>query len=128
MPPNPIMISSRIQGPVSLRLKFHDQARLGPGKIALLEAVRTTGSVTAAGATMDMSARRAWLLLDSLNRAFTTPLVTTDEQQPGQAEAQLTPLGEAVVKAYRAVEQDTVSAMQTRFESITNHLVQAPGQ
>jgi molybdate transport system regulatory protein len=120
------MLSSRIQGPISLRLKFHDQARLGPGKIALLEAVRDTGSVTAAGASMEMSARRAWLLLESMNQAFTSPVVMTDVDTPGQAEARLTPLGESVVKAYRAVEQDAISAMQHRFSDIIDALTDPP--
>jgi molybdate transport system regulatory protein len=121
------MLSSRIQGPVSLRLKFHDQARLGPGKIALLEAVRDTGSVTAAGASMEMSARRAWLLLDSMNRAFQTPVVVTDDVA-GDAEARLTALGAALVTAYREVEQDAVSAMQRRFGEIVKALNDPPDQ
>lgn len=120
------MLNSRMQGPVSLRLKFHDQARLGPGKIALLEAVRETGSVAAAGATMDMSARRAWLLLESINRAFNQPAVVSADEGSGSTEARLTDLGEAIVQAYRAVEQDTISAMDQRFRDIVSLLRDPP--
>lgn len=112
---------------LSLRLRFHDEARLGPGKIALLEAVRSTRSVAQAGATMDMSARRAWLLIDSLNSAFNEPLVALSEPAaPGASEALLTELGEAVVAAYRSVEKDAAESVQRRFESVLTRLSNAP--
>lgn len=114
------------QASVSVRLRFHDQARLGPGKVALLEAVAATGSVAAAGASQNMSARRAWLLIDSLNKAFDQPVVTTDhDDPPGQhepVEARLTSLGEQIVNAYRAVEADTNQAVSSRFAALIAHL------
>ena len=108
------------QARISVRLRFHDQARLGPGKIALLEAVQSTGSVAAAGASQDMSARRAWLLIDSLNKAFDQPVVVTDpgsESEPASepVEARLTALGEQIIRAYRAVEADTRDTVSGRF-------------
>lgn len=114
------------QASISVRLRFHDQARLGPGKVALLEAVAATGSVAAAGASQNMSARRAWLLIDSLNNAFDQPVVTTDHAtQPGDqqpVEARLTSLGAQIVRAYRAVEADTNQAVSTRFADLVTHL------
>jgi molybdate transport system regulatory protein len=50
-------------------------ARIGPGKAALLESVRSSGSISAAARAMGMDYKRAWLLVDSLNRAFDTPVV-----------------------------------------------------
>lgn len=108
---------------LSVRLRFHDQARLGPGKVALLEAVLSTGSVAAAGASQDMSARRAWLLIDSLNKAFDEPVVITDDQNTdGSCEARLTPLGEQIIRAYRAVEADTTQSVSARFAQLMTHL------
>ena len=51
-----------------MRVTQGDVIAVGPGKIALLEAVDKTGSITAAAKSLDMSYRRAWLLLDELNR------------------------------------------------------------
>jgi molybdate transport system regulatory protein len=50
-------------------------ARVGSGKAALLESVRHTGSMSAAARVVAVDYKRAWLLADSLNRVFTTPVV-----------------------------------------------------
>jgi molybdate transport system regulatory protein len=60
---------------VSVRLRFADDARIGPGKIALLEGVGRSGSIAATERDMNMSYRRAWLLIDSLSRMFDEPVV-----------------------------------------------------
>lgn len=89
---------------LSLRLDFTPGGRLGPGKAELLDAIARTGSISAAGRAMKMSYRRAWLLVDDLNRMFRQQLV---EAQPGGARgggARLTPFGHEVVARYRAIE------------------------
>ncbi|HEV2510032.1 winged helix-turn-helix domain-containing protein [Bosea sp. (in: a-proteobacteria)] len=94
----------------SFRLDFTPGGRLGPGKVQLLEAIGETGSISAAGRSMKMSYRRAWLLVDDLNRIFRAPLV---EAQPGGAKgggAHLTALGREIVANYRAIEAKTLEA------------------
>jgi len=89
---------------VTLRLDLSESARLGRGKIALLEAIGREGSISAAARALGMSYRRAWLLVDSLNRTFREPAVET---RPGRARAgaQVTVFGEKLVAAYRAIER-----------------------
>lgn len=48
---------------------------IGPGKADLLSAIAETGSIAAAGRRLDMSYRRAWLLVETMNRCFRAPLV-----------------------------------------------------
>lgn len=94
----------------SFRLDFTPGGRLGPGKVQLLEAIGETGSISAAGRSMSMSYRRAWLLVDDLNRIFRAPLV---EAQPGGAKgggAHLTALGREVVAHYRAIEAKALAS------------------
>jgi molybdate transport system regulatory protein len=89
---------------VSLRLGFTDEAALGPGKVRLLELIDETGSISAAGRAMKMSYRRAWMLVDELNRIFREPLV---EARPGGANgggAHLTQAGCNVVFRYREIQ------------------------
>jgi molybdate transport system regulatory protein len=103
---------------LSLRLDFTPGGRLGPGKVALLEAIAETGSISAAGRAMTMSYRRAWLLIDDLNRMFKTPLV---EAQPGGAKgggAELTPLGREVVAHYRTIESKALKAGALHVEAL----------
>jgi len=88
-----------------LRIRFPGQDRLGRGKMELLEHIRTTGSISAAGRAMDMSYRRAWLLVSDLNRMFDEPSV--ESQRGGQkgGGAVLTPFGEALLQRFRAMER-----------------------
>jgi molybdate transport system regulatory protein len=88
---------------LKLQLYCGDEIAMGPGKADLLEAIARTGSISAAGRALRMSYRRAWLLVDTMNRCFVLPLV---EAHPGggqNAGARLTPEGEAALAAYRAL-------------------------
>jgi len=59
---------------IRFRVDLAPHCSLGPGKIALLEAVAKQGSLTKAAAKLGYSYRYAWLLLDDLNRSFDTPV------------------------------------------------------
>lgn len=98
-------------GRVSLRIDLPD-GRLGPGKIALLEAVAATGSISAAGRALGMSYRRAWLLVDDLNTIFHQPLVASRTGGRSGGGATLTDLGAEVVSRYRAIERSTEAAVE----------------
>ena len=89
---------------LSLRLDFGPGRAIGHGKIRLLEAVRDQGSISAAGRSMGMSYRRAWLLVDALNRLFEWPVVETKHGGPAGGGAELTPFGHRVVQQYRTIE------------------------
>ena len=61
---------------LKLSIVLDSGARFGPGKAALLESIRDTGSISAAARDMGMSYKRAWLLLGSINQAFEAAAVT----------------------------------------------------
>lgn len=83
---------------------------VGPGKIALLEAIATTGSITAAAKRLDMSYRRAWLLVDTMNRCFKAPVVAAEAGGKRGGGTALTPLGAEVVRRYRNIERAATKA------------------
>ena len=90
---------------LSIRLNLGPSGvRIGPGKINLLEQVGETGSIAAAGRTLNMSYRRAWLLIDSLNQAFVEPVVIRRSGGSGGGGAELTDLGREVISRYRRIE------------------------
>ncbi|GLH69753.1 hypothetical protein GETHPA_12860 [Geothrix rubra] len=104
--PRPSPHSSPRPGPrldLRLRLYLGEEIALGPGKADLLEAIRDTGSIAAAGRAMGMSYRRAWLLVDTMNRCFRHPLVATERGGAARGGASLTPLGAEVLVRYRAL-------------------------
>ncbi len=88
---------------LKLQLYCGDEIAMGPGKAELLEAIAREGSISAAGRAMGMSYRRAWLLVDTMNRCFRNPLVETHPGGGQQAGAKLTAEGEMALAAYRAL-------------------------
>jgi molybdate transport system regulatory protein len=96
---------------LTLRLDFGPGQAIGHGKIRLLEAVRDHGSISAAGRSMGMSYRRAWLLVDALNGLFDTPVVETKHGGSAGGGAELTPFGHHVVQQYRAIEAKAHAAV-----------------
>ena len=86
---------------LNLRLFHGDEIAMGPGKADLLEAIEHTGSISAAGRSMEMSYRRAWLLVDEMNRCFKSPLVETAKGGSHGGGAHLTPFGQEVLARYR---------------------------
>lgn len=88
-----------------IRIVFGEDAMLGPGKAELLERIRETGSIAAAGRGMSMSCRRAWSLVLEMNRAFREPLVETTRGGAKGGGARLTEAGATVLTHYRKLEE-----------------------
>jgi molybdate transport system regulatory protein len=89
---------------VRLTIVLDSGARIGPGKAALLESIQSTGSISAAARAMGMDYKRAWVLIESINQAFTTPAVTRSVGGRGGGSASLTALGEDLLQRYRKLE------------------------
>lgn len=88
-----------------LRLKLGPAIALGPGKAQLLELIDETRSISAAAKRIGMSYRRAWLLVDTMNQCFASPLVSTATGGRRGGGASLSPLGRQVLELYRQAEQ-----------------------
>ncbi len=88
---------------------------IGPGKMALLEAIAATGSISAAARSLGMSYRRAWLLVDETNRCLAQPAVTTATGGEGGGGAALTGFGAAFVATYRAIERDARASVDAKL-------------
>ena len=95
---------------LSIRLDLASGARIGPGKVAVLEEIGRSGSISAAGRVLRMSYRRTWELVEDLNRSLGTPVVETAAGGSGGGGAVLTQAGKAVIERYRAIEMDTALA------------------
>ena len=95
---------------LSIRLDLASGARIGPGKVAVLEEIARSGSISAAGRALRMSYRRTWELVEDLNRSLGMPVVETAAGGSGGGGAVLTRAGRAVVELYRAIEMDTAHA------------------
>lgn len=87
-----------------LRILLGAAIAIGPGKADLLDAIARTGSISAAAREMDMSYRRAWLLVSEMNEAFRAPLVTAGAGGRRGGGAEVTTLGHEALTRYRAME------------------------
>lgn len=92
---------------IRISIVFESGARIGPGKVKLLESVRDTGSISAAAREMGMDYKRAWMLLDSMNQAFTEPVVSAAPGGAGGGGAILTAFGAEVLERYRRVQEQS---------------------
>jgi molybdate transport system regulatory protein len=92
---------------VRIRVDLAPGCSLGPGKVSLLEAIEVEGSLTLAARRLEMSYRRAWNLLDDLNRSFAMPMVETAVGGRSGGGAQLTESGRALIHAFRELERGT---------------------
>jgi len=95
---------------LTIRIDLSGHGAIGPGKIRLLELVGESGSISAAGRAMKMSYRRAWMLIDGLNRCFRTPVVETQLGGTRGGGAVVTDLGHDVIARYRMIERAATKA------------------
>jgi molybdate transport system regulatory protein len=95
---------------LTIRIDFAPGHALGPGKVHLLEQIEETGSIRGAAADLEMSYRRAWLLVQAMEKTFGAPLILAATGGRKGGGTSLTPLGKAVVRLYRAVERKAVRA------------------
>jgi molybdate transport system regulatory protein len=110
---------------LTIRLDFDAGRRLGAGKIALLESIDTTGSISAAGRAHAMSYRRAWLLVDELNQLFAAPLVAAHHGGAKGGGARLTDEGRRIVALYRDAEAKMRAAAEQEIGAIERELAPA---
>ena len=89
---------------VKLQVTCGSEVAMGPGKADLLEAIAREGSISAAARALGMSYRRAWLLVDTMNRCWSKALVETGPGSPGRAGAHVTEFGRRALAAYRAMQ------------------------
>ena len=109
-----------------LRVMLDDEIAFGPGKAELLEAIRDSGSISGAGKQLGMSYRRAWLLVDAMNRCFRSPLVETAAGGTAGGGATLSALGEEILEKYRALENAVGKVTDKAFTEIKPLLRKTP--
>jgi molybdate transport system regulatory protein len=108
-----------VNRPPGVRAKwFVGDQTIGIGKIELLEKIEQHGSISAAAREMGMGYRRAWTLLDSLQRCFSAPLVETARGGNAHGGAVVTPLGRELIQRFVAYQ----SEIHSNFNEIADWL------
>jgi molybdate transport system regulatory protein len=113
---------------IRFRVDFNAAGSIGPGKIALLEAIAQSGSLSQAARNLRMSYRRAWVLIDSLNGMFSKAVAHSTTGGRGGGGMQLTPFGESVIKSYRKLERDMEKQAAIRLKSLAQEVAAGSGK
>jgi molybdate transport system regulatory protein len=111
---------------VRIGIPLGDSYAMGPGKADLLDAIHATGSISAAGRKLGMSYRRAWLLVDEMNRCFLTPVVEARLGGTGGGGARVTELGHEALRRYRELQDQAWVAVRKSIHEF-QHLLQPTG-
>ena len=104
------------RGATKLRVMFGPDIAMGPGKAELLQAIADTGSISASAKRLGMSYRRAWLLVDTMNRCFREPLVASATGGAGGGGAQVTAFGKRVLARFAAMHKRVDRALDPELE------------
>lgn len=120
----PSILPPAVKDDIRFRLRITRGADIavGPGKIDLLETIGKAGSITSAAKELNMSYRRAWLLVDTMNRCFKGPVVEAETGGKRGGGTRLTPLGGEVVRRYRNAEAQAQKAAATELRALTKLL------
>lgn len=113
-----------------MRLRFVLGANIvmGPGKADLLQGIKETGSIAAAGRRMGMSYKRAWLLVETMNACFKKPLVETSRGGRVHGGAVLTADGERALASYRRMEGLAAAAISDEMKLLGRMLADMSDQ
>lgn len=111
---------------IKIHLPYGKVSAIGPGKADLLEAIAESGSISAAARQMGMSYKRAWDLVDTMNKSFREPLVHTATGGSHGGGAQMTEFGHEVLRRYREIELKSYQAVENELMTLTGLL--APRQ
>ncbi len=110
------------QKPLQIRIKHGSTIAMGPGKADLLDAIDTCGSISAAAKQMQMSYKRAWDLVDVINKSFDQPLVISAPGGQHGGGAKLTDFGRFILVSYRDLVAKTYGNNQLELNNIISHL------
>lgn len=103
-----------------MRVTSGEAIAVGPGKIALLEAIQATHSITQAAKSLDMSYRRAWMLIDQLNSSLKKPAVASTNGGKDGGGSQLTAVGVALLSVYRRIEERAAEACANEIDALVD--------
>jgi molybdate transport system regulatory protein len=111
---------------LTLRVLGRKSPAMGPGKAELIERIAETGSISAAARAMGMSYRRAWQLVEALNRDFREPVISTAIGGKRGGGARATAFGRELAWQFRQMEGKASRAIALELRRFNLQLKKKP--
>ena len=103
-----------------LWIEANDSILLGEGRIQLLKAIEHTGSLSAAAKSLGMSYKKAWKLIDTVNKHAKKPVVLTTTGGVGGGGAQVTPHGKMIMLEFETIKNDCWNFLKQQEKKLKN--------
>lgn len=87
-------------------IELDDKVLLGEGRVQLLKAIDETGSLSKAAKSLNMSYKRAWDLIDSVNKSAKKPVTIASKGGKGGGGAKLTPYGKTLITTFETINEN----------------------
>ena len=101
------VMAKRTRAELWIKLSLPGIGQIGPGKMELLRQIDDHDSIAAAARAMNMSYRRAWLLIDEMNKLFDEPVVAKWQGGKSRGGASLTDFGRSLLEKYAALVESS---------------------
>lgn len=84
-------------------IEANGEILLGEGRVSLLKAIDETGSLSKAAKSIGMSYKKAWSLIDAVNKRAEKPVTTSSIGGKGGGGAQLTVYGKTLIETFETI-------------------------
>jgi molybdate transport system regulatory protein len=87
-------------------IEADDQILLGEGRVRLLKAIEEYGSLSKASKQLNISYKKAWRLIDAVNKTAKKPVTASSVGGVGGGGVTLTPYGRDLVDAFEKLNKN----------------------
>jgi molybdate transport system regulatory protein len=99
-------------------IELDDKEFLGEGKVRLLKAIEKTGSLSKAAKSINISYKRAWQLLDAVNKSSNRPVTINSVGGKGGGGTELTPFGKSLIEVFDDMNKQCWKFLDVQIEKI----------
>ena len=99
-------------------IESEDKVLLGEGRVHLLKAIQEMGSLSKAAKSLHISYKKAWQLLDSVNKSAKKPVTINSIGGKGGGGAELTEYGKSLVLVFDEINKDCWKFLDKQLEKI----------
>ena len=101
-------------------IECEENVLLGEGRVLLLKAIQKTGSLSKAAKSLNISYKKAWQLLDSVNKSAKEPVTINSVGGKGGGGAELTDYGKSLVKTFDEINKSCWEFLDQQLEKFEN--------